>query len=290
MERVGLGSVVSEVLGVHLAKEHSAVNWSTRPLPDPWLAYASLDVEHLVDLRERLAERLADTGKTSIAEAEFEATRNKPEKPSSPHPWRKLSGLHSLRQPRQLAVARSLWLSRDELARERDISPGRLIPDSAILAAASASPASASALMAVKGFNGRDAKASLARWWRAVSAGLHETDLPQMRVPSDTLPAPRLWKDKNPLGYARLTVARHALVALSEQRSIPVENLLAPNALRQAAWVELRPLSIESVSEALAKEGARPWQIHETAAIILDAFTDADVKLEAILASGNHEG
>ncbi len=32
--RVGLGTVVEELLGLHLAKEHSAADWSTRPLPE----------------------------------------------------------------------------------------------------------------------------------------------------------------------------------------------------------------------------------------------------------------
>jgi ribonuclease D len=287
MERVGLGAVVEEVLGTHLAKEHSAVNWSTRPLPEPWLAYASADVEHLVDLRDALAERLAESGKEKIAAAEFEATRTKPEKPSSANPWRKLSGLHTLRQPRQLAVARALWFARDELARSRDISPGRLIPDSAILSAATALPTSAGALMSVRGFNGRDAKGSLSRWWQAVSEGLAETDLPPLRVPSDTLPAPRMWKDKNPEGYARLTVARHAISRRALEMQMPVENLLAPGALRQIAWAAPVPLSIETVSASLLKEGARPWQIKETAAAITESFIDSQSKLDAMLAIGN---
>ena len=53
--RVGLGAVVEELLGIHLAKEHSAADWSTRPLPQAWLVYAALDVELLADLRDELA-------------------------------------------------------------------------------------------------------------------------------------------------------------------------------------------------------------------------------------------
>ena len=43
--------------------------------------------------------------------------------------------------PRALAVARALWLARDEYAREVDIAPGRLVPDSSLVAAAPAQPA-----------------------------------------------------------------------------------------------------------------------------------------------------
>jgi len=54
--RVGLGTVVEALLGIHLAKEHSAANWSTRPLPESWLVYAALDVELLPDLRDRMVD------------------------------------------------------------------------------------------------------------------------------------------------------------------------------------------------------------------------------------------
>ncbi|HEV7754466.1 MAG TPA: ribonuclease D, partial [Mycobacteriales bacterium] len=54
-ERVGLGAMVERVLGYSLEKGHSAADWSTRPLPAPWLTYAALDVELLVELRHALA-------------------------------------------------------------------------------------------------------------------------------------------------------------------------------------------------------------------------------------------
>ena len=55
LPRVGLGAMVEHYLGLQLAKEHSAVDWSVRPLPEPWLRYAALDVEVLVDLRDAVA-------------------------------------------------------------------------------------------------------------------------------------------------------------------------------------------------------------------------------------------
>jgi ribonuclease D len=284
LERVGLGAVVESLLGIHLAKEHSAVNWSTRPLPEPWLAYASADVEHLIDLRDKMSDLLTEAGKEKFAAAEFEATRTKPDKQPIPDPWRKLSGLHTIRNARQLAIARKLWHTRDELARKRDISPIRLIPDSAILAAVIANPASASELLYTKGFNGRDAKGSLALWWSAIQAGRATEDLPELRIPSDTLPAPRMWRDKNPEGYARLTVARHFISQRATELTMPVENLLGPAVLRQIAWQPPEPFTIDTVSAFMLREGARPWQIKETAALIVESFTNTDSKLEAIQA------
>ena len=71
LPRVGLAAVTAELLGLHLAKEHSAADWSTRPIPGDWLTYAALDVEYLPDLRDALAERLDAAGKATIAHQEF---------------------------------------------------------------------------------------------------------------------------------------------------------------------------------------------------------------------------
>jgi ribonuclease D len=65
--RVGLATLVETVLGGRMKKEHSAVDWSRRPLPEPWLEYAALDVEVLVELREALAAQLVDAGKDEWA-------------------------------------------------------------------------------------------------------------------------------------------------------------------------------------------------------------------------------
>ena len=75
LARVGLGTVVEELLGVHLAKEHSAADWSTRPLPQSWLVYAALDVELLVDLRERSRNNPVTQRYEQLAEF-FEQRRN----------------------------------------------------------------------------------------------------------------------------------------------------------------------------------------------------------------------
>ena len=73
LPRVGLAAVIEQLLGFGLAKEHSAADWSTRPLPEPWLRYAALDVEVLTELREELIELLEADGKLEFAEQEFAA-------------------------------------------------------------------------------------------------------------------------------------------------------------------------------------------------------------------------
>jgi ribonuclease D len=275
LARVGLGPVMAEILDVHLAKEHSAVDWSTRPLPEPWLVYAVGDVERLVDLRDALADLLVDSDKMDFALEEFEAVRLRPEKLPSEEPWRRLSGLHVLRHPQQLAVARSLWLSRDELARERDVSPGRLIPDAAIVAAAGAKLAGQSDLARLKTFTGRASRPEIVRWWGAIERGQASTDLPALRVPSDTIPHQRSWPDKNPLAALRLVAARERVTELADNLSMPVENLISPGPLREVCWAPPEDQSADALRDALASEGVRNWQATRIAPLLEAAFAEA---------------
>ncbi|MFT4028947.1 MAG: HRDC domain-containing protein [Protaetiibacter sp.] len=274
LPRVGLATLAEELLGVHLAKAHSAADWSTRPLPQGWLVYAALDVELLPDLRDRVAELLHDAGKDEFARQEFAAVIEK-EPIVRQEPWRRLSGSHTLRNPRQLAVARALWLSRDELARELDIAPGRLVPDLALVAVAKTLPSGKRELAALKEFTGRASRRELDRWWTAVEAGLADDEPPSMRGTGDGVPAPRLWPDKNPEADRRLKLARAALLARAEELTIPAENLLTPDTLRRVAWAPPAELGAEAVAAALAEHGARPWQIEQLAQLIADAFVEA---------------
>ncbi|GGH35425.1 HRDC domain-containing protein [Microbacterium album] len=274
-ERVGLAAVVEATLGITLKKEHSAADWSTRPLPQSWLEYAALDVEHLVDVRDALVAALDEAGKTSFAEEEFVATLHREPKPPRAEPWRRLSGLHTVRGRRNLAVARQLWLAREEYAQQQDVSPGRLVPDRALVAAVLAAPATKAELAALKAFNGRASRTQLDRWWDAIVAGRQSAELPVERVPSDTLPPPRAWADRNPQADARLKLARPVVEQRAAELAMPTENLLTPDTLRRLAWEPPVPADAATIADALRAHGAREWQIAQTAELIADAFVRA---------------
>ena len=264
LERVGLAAVVAETLALGLAKEHSAVDWSTRPLPEDWLLYAALDVEVLVEVRDVLAARLREAGKAEWAAQEFEAVRTAP--PPSPRvdPWRRTSGMHALRDPRQIAVVRALWEARDATAAARDISPGRVLPDRAIVAAARAMPRTAGQLVALPEFSGKGARRRAGYWQRAIdeARALPERDLPSVRGPrTDAPPAPRMWGDRDPVAARRLKVARAHVAEVSERLTVPAENLLQPDALRRLCWTPPERLDAAGVAEFLRGRRAREWQI-----------------------------
>ncbi len=277
--RVGLATLVEEVLGRRLRKEHSAVDWSTRPLPGPWLEYAALDVEPLIELHAALHQELVDTGKLEWAQQEFAyLERQVPAEPRS-EPWRRTSGLHRLRGRRSLAAVRALWHARDDLARERDVTPGRIIPDSAIVEAATALPRDRASLLAVRGFHGRGARRYAGTWTTALQEAreLPEADLPQPTARYDGPPPPRSWAERDPAAAARLSRARAALSARAGDLHLPVENLLTPDFVRRIMWQPPEAPTAEAmrqaVAEALETLGARPWQVELTVDLLTDTIT-----------------
>lgn len=274
-ERVSLAALVDSELGLHLEKGHGATDWSARPLSTAQLRYAALDVELLVDLRDVLAADLVTTGKLDIAQQEFDALLTFTARERGADEWRRTSGIHRVRKPRSLAVIRTLWLARDEVARQRDIAPGRVLPDAAIVAAATALPATADDLAALPEYRGRGARRHLARWWAAVAAGeaLPVDQLPPSAPPPSGPPPPRAWADRDPDAHARLLAARAALGEQAQAAGLPVENLLTPDTVRRLAWTPPDPLTPDSVRAALRSAGARSWQIERTADLLVTALS-----------------
>ncbi|MEV5513584.1 ribonuclease D [Streptomyces flaveolus] len=271
--RVGLGAMVENVLGFVLEKGHSAVDWSTRPLPDPWLRYAALDVELLVDLRDSLEKELDRQGKLEWARQEFDAIASAPPAEPRKEPWRRTSGMHKVRRRRQLAVVRELWQTRDRIAQRRDVSPGKVLGDAAIVEAALALPANAHALGALGGF-GRVNRRQLEQWQAAVdrARSLTESQLPQPGQPVTGPPPPRAWADKDPAAAARLAAARAGVTALAEQLNMPQENLITPDTVRRVCWEPPKPADRETVAAALAGHGARPWQVEQVTPVLVTAL------------------
>jgi ribonuclease D len=270
LPRVGLGPLVEQLLGLSLEKGHGAADWSRRPLPDDWLVYAALDVEVLVELRDVLAELLAEQGKLEWAHQEFEAVRTAGSPAPRAEPWRRTSGIHKIRKPRALAAVRALWEARDRLAAERDIAPGRVLPDAAIVDAAVTEPTSPGALAALPVFRGRSQRRLTSYWYSALAqaARLDPDALPAPTAPADGPPPVARWADRDPTAAARLSAARAGVAALSEEWSIPAENLLQPDLLRRVCW---SPPEDGDVAGALRAGGARQWQVQLVAPILDEA-------------------
>jgi ribonuclease D len=276
--RVALGTMLEELFGVRLLKEHSASDWSVRPLPSEWLTYAALDVELLVALRDRLAADLVASGKWDWAQQEFAALAAGAGTgvDRRPDPWRRTSGIHKVRTRRGLAYVAELWYARDDIAQRLDRAPSKILPDLAIsdLAAATASHDGdthvRTALRQIPAFLRRQARRFESNWLQAVdvAANLQDADLPPMHLPADGPPQARLWAAKDPAAAARLARVREALSAKAAELSLPVENLLTPDYVRRLAWHPPSPPGWQAVDSELQRLGARPWQRELTVGLI----------------------
>ena len=272
LPRVGLAAVVEHYLGLSLAKEHSAVDWSTRPLPEPWLRYAALDVEVLVQVRDAVAADLAAQGKVEWARQEFDALTRFQGPPVRTEPWRRTSGMHRIRSRRGAALVRELWQARDAIAVERDVSPGRVIPDAGLIELATRAPTSPADLG--DGPTSRATRRYQRQWIAAVrrALALPESELPLLTLRADGPPPARAWADRDPVAGARLAQARATLAELAAAHSMPVENLLSPDALRRVLWTPPEPADAEAVAAALRGLGARPWQVELAAPIVVEVI------------------
>jgi ribonuclease D len=278
LERVGLGAMVEALLGLSLEKGHSAADWSTRPLPADWLVYAALDVEVLVELRDVLEQELARQGKLAWAHEEFAAVAAAPLPAPRAEPWRRVSGLHRVRTRRQLAAVRALWQARDEMARARDIAPGRVLPDAALVAAVVAAPATPAALLALPVFGGRATRRHVDTWFAALrsAAALPDDALPAAVPQGDGPPAPNRWAERDPEAARRLARVRAVVTGLAQEHAMPPENLVQPDLVRRLAWAPPEPLTTEVVAATLRAGGARSWQVALVAEPLAGALPEPD--------------
>ncbi|MGW5237966.1 HRDC domain-containing protein [Monashia sp. NPDC004114] len=273
LPRVGLGAMVEHYLGLGLAKEHSAVDWSERPLPEPWLRYAALDVEVLGDLRDAVAADLEAQGKAGWAAEEFDSLLTFTGPEPRVDPWRRTSGMHKVRGRRGLAIVRELWLWRDDVAQQRDLSPGRVLPDAAISEIAISNQRATQPPRSVGSSDPRLARA-MRRNQEAIvevvarALELPDSELPVLALPPTGPPPPKAWIDRDPVAAARLARSRELIGALSTELAVPVENLLTPDLLRRFLWEGPAAPSTTEVADALVSLGARRWQTTVTAPLI----------------------
>jgi ribonuclease D len=265
-DRVNLAAMVQRLLGLGLAKGHGAADWSKRPLPAAWLNYAALDVEVLIELREAIAAVLDEQGKNGWAAEEFDHLRaSAGEVPSTRRDrWRRTSGIHRVRNQGGLAAVRELWTVRDDIAQRRDIAPGRILPDSAIIDAATADPKTLDDLVALPIFGGRRQRRSAATWLGALRTARENPGPAEETESPNGPPPPARWARRRPEAAERLDAARTALRELSTRISVPAENLVTPELVRRLCW-DWQPTAADdgaakAIEEFLTTGHARHWQ------------------------------
>lgn len=284
LPRVGLGALVESLLGISLAKEHSSVDWSTRPLPHDWLNYAALDVELLIELREKVGEILHAQGKSEWAEQEFAAILHAPLPEPRKDPWRRASGIHKIKERARLAIIKSIWLERDTLARHLDISPGKLLSDAAMIELSLRTPENQKEMEKVLKPVGARARwfEHAPNWLSAIEVGKKtpESQWPPVRSDPDSMPPIKIWRERFPYKFAPLSHVRASIEKEAQSLSIPPENLISPDLIRRICWSppegSTTSLHTERVRLAMLERGARPWQAAIVAPLLAHALLERE--------------
>lgn len=261
--RVGLQALLESEMNLSLAKEHSAADWSTRPLPEAWLIYAALDVEKLIELREILFEELSTLNRHEWAIQEFEYLVTWKPSPAREEPWRKTSGIHKVREPRQLAIVRELWHARDDIAREKDKAVGKVLPDAAIIDIAKLELKSARDVFMLETLRNRNHKSLADHWWRIRQDALNlpESKLPKASSGKNSIPPTKAWEEKNPDAHEKFSLVRPKVLEIAEQLQISPEVLISPETIRQLCWSGHQEIdTLQDLQDWLRQQNARPWQ------------------------------
>ncbi|MEJ2111881.1 MAG: HRDC domain-containing protein [Acidobacteriota bacterium] len=133
-EYLGLGTLMEELLSVHHSKRRQRDDWSRRPLKLEQQQYAAMDTHHLLRLRDTLEEELREKERLDWAVEEFETevAVERPPREFDAEGYRRIKGCRNL-QEQQRAVLRALYILRDQIARELDVPPFKVINNSVLI-------------------------------------------------------------------------------------------------------------------------------------------------------------
>jgi len=139
-ERVGLDSILEEILGIKLDKKYQKADWGERPLSREMLNYARLDTHHLLDLRDCLQTELQNRGRWELAQEEFVrlAHGNGNEKAEIPS-WQRVKGAQKF-SDRQLTILQELCVWREKQAKHMNRPAFKVIDNKRLIAIAQTLP------------------------------------------------------------------------------------------------------------------------------------------------------
>lgn len=272
MAKVNLAAMTEEFLGRRLAKGHGAEDWSARPLPAEWLRYAAEDVLYLLDLAEVLAEVLDAQDKLGFAEEEFAHILRRHRAPAPASGWRDVKGAGTLRGGEQLAVLRHLFEIRDSIGRRDDIAPTRILATKTMVDLSRRLPRVPAELKRIGG--GHRLKGERGRFWLEQINDARRSDPDTWPEPAPRRtgrPSKSAWPEAHPASWQLYCAVRDDVAQLAQSTGIPVENLLKPELLREAAWEIAGSGTVripEQLRTQLRGQGAREWQIELVAPLL----------------------
>ncbi|MDQ1436816.1 MAG: ribonuclease [Acidimicrobiaceae bacterium] len=186
-----LGNLVERMVGLRLPKGDRLTDWTRRPLTEDQKTYAASDVEHLLELHDKVVAELESVVRLAWAEQECEVMLRRPRLRVEPaKAWWRLKEARQLRG-RSRAVAQEVAAWRESRAAATDQPPRYVLPDLALVSIANRPPRSRDELGEVRGIDGRYLKGgAAAELLEAIERGRSLADEDVNVPPTDELDRP----------------------------------------------------------------------------------------------------
>jgi len=271
IERVGLGNLLADQLGISLEEDEQRSDWGRRPLTPEQITYAFADVRHLLELRDKLEAELPARGHLDEARAEFARLVEREPRPREfdPEGWQRMKAARTL-DGRGRGVLRELYLVRDRRARDANRPPFKVLSDLFLAEVARRQPKTAEELARIPGASPQQIRKIAPQILEAVAAG--QSGAPPVR------PKPK--GQRKPFGrgaaaqppevedrYEKLRAWRKSRAAA---RKVEVQ-VIAPNAVLMAV-AQSRPRDLDELGRIA---GMDDFRLRQYGAEILAALDEA---------------
>lgn len=250
IKQFSLQSLIQHYFQVTLVKKYQKADWGFRPLTTAHLDYASLDTVYLERLYRILNKAVQEKGRADQVKEECALLEEMAwnGKPFDPNAYIRIKGARVLSQSDQ-KVLRELVTVRDQLARERNTPPFKVISSSTLIEMAKAHPKDENAMNTLFPKKNRTISKHLPMWLSAISKGL-----------SSPLPLAGKEKRSGPPMTADLEKILKSLKswrnALAEAEGLEPAMILTGNVLTEI--IRQNPGSLEDLKEIPV---IRAWQI-----------------------------
>lgn len=134
-KEIGLSQLLESELNIHVDKKYQKADWGIRPLPKAMIEYAIHDTCYLIQLKSVLEEQLRQRGLIPLANEDFirlaktSAGVNHAEMPN----WWQIAGHRQKLNDNQAAILYRLCQWREEVARNRDFPPFKILGNDKML-------------------------------------------------------------------------------------------------------------------------------------------------------------
>lgn len=165
------GNLVSKLLNISLEKGETRTDWAKRPLTAAQIRYALQDVIYLKPIYDKINARLTALGRQQWLIEETNGRFDDLEQNELNPQWGRLPGISGLSN-QALGIVREIYNLRDEIAKEKNKSPRRILPDDLLIELARRGISDPKKLKAIRGFENRVSRSMIDDLGKAIDRAL----------------------------------------------------------------------------------------------------------------------